>query len=151
MPPFIAIECQKLKFLFQSKDALKLKKVLQLKAQELFDIQLKESDESESDDDSKSSLNLKTRPKQRTSNALTHELKKARRSQLDVDSLLKKRMRALYKTLVEYTDETGRQLIVLFMEKPSKKFYPDYYEIIASPIDMKTIESNIKWERVSYL
>ena len=110
---------------------------------------MKESDESESDADSKNSLNIK-RPKQRTSNVLTHELKKARRSQLDDDSQLKKRMRALYKTLVEYTDEAGRPLIMLFMEKPSKKSYPDYYDVIANPIDMKTIESNIKWERVSH-
>ena len=128
---------------------MKLKKILQSKAQQLFDIHLKESDESESDDDSKNSLNIK-RPKQRTSNVLTHELKKARRSQLDDDSQLKKRMRALFKTLVDYTDETSRPLIMLFMEKPSKKSYPDYYDVIANPIDMKTIESNIKWERVCH-
>ncbi|CAG2166349.1 unnamed protein product [Oppiella nova] len=128
------------------KDALKLKKTLQLKAQEILNISLKDSDDSESDDDSKSSFAGK-RPKHKTSNPLTHELKKARRSQLDVDSQLKKRMRVLYKTLIDYTDESSRSLILLFMEKPSKKAYPDYYDIIANPIDMKTIETNIKWER----
>ena len=30
------------------------------------------------------------------------------------------------------------------MEKPSKKLYPDYYKVIAEPIDMVTIENNIK-------
>ena len=35
------------------------------------------------------------------------------------------------------------------MEKPSKKEYPDYYHIITEPIDMKTIESNIRNDRVS--
>ena len=126
---------------------MKLKKVLQTKAQEIFNITLKETDESDSDDDSKSNMSLK-KPKQRTPNALSHELKKARHSQLDVESQLKKRMRLLYRTLIDYSDESGRSLILEFMEKPPKKFYPDYYDIIANPIDMKTIESNIKYERV---
>ena len=30
------------------------------------------------------------------------------------------------------------------MEKPSKKDYPDYYEIIDNPIDMRTINEKIK-------
>jgi protein polybromo-1 len=38
----------------------------------------------------------------------------------------------------------GRDLIGVFMEKPSKKTYPDYYKIIQNPIDMITIEQNIK-------
>jgi hypothetical protein len=29
------------------------------------------------------------------------------------------------------------------MEKPSKKLYPDYYRVIAEPIDMITIKANI--------
>lgn len=32
----------------------------------------------------------------------------------------------------------------MFMEKPSKKLYPDYFQVIAEPIDMLTIEANIK-------
>ncbi|GBO14463.1 Protein polybromo-1, partial [Araneus ventricosus] len=44
-------------------------------------------------------------------------------------------------------DDDGRPLISVFMEKPSKKDYPDYYEIIANPIDMKTIDSNIKADK----
>lgn len=35
----------------------------------------------------------------------------------------------------------------MFMEKPSKKLYPDYYQIIAEPIDMLAIEANIKAEK----
>jgi protein polybromo-1 len=122
---------------------------LQAKVQEILNIRLKDSDDSESDDDSKNELNVKrSKPRKSLSSAMTHELKKARRSQLDVDSQLKKRMKILYRTLIEYTDETGRSLILLFMEKPSKKSYPDYYDIIANPIDMRMIETNIKWERV---
>ncbi len=122
---------------------------MQAKVQEILNIRLKDSDDSESDDDSKNELNVKrSKPRKSLSSAMTHELKKARRSQLDVDSQLKKRMKILYRTLIEYTDETGRSLILLFMEKPSKKSYPDYYDIIANPIDMRMIETNIKWERV---
>ncbi len=122
---------------------------MQAKVQEILNIRLKDSDDSESDDDSKNELNVKrSKPRKSLSSAMTHELKIARRSQLDVDSQLKKRMKILYRTLIEYTDETGRSLILLFMEKPSKKSYPDYYDIIANPIDMRMIETNIKWERV---
>jgi protein polybromo-1 len=37
--------------------------------------------------------------------------------------------------------------MLMFMEKPSKKIYPDYYDVIAKPIDMLTIQSNIKLEK----
>ena len=37
--------------------------------------------------------------------------------------------------------------MLLFMEKPSKKLYPDYYQIITEPIDMLAIEANIKAEK----
>lgn len=37
--------------------------------------------------------------------------------------------------------------MTLFWEKPSKKLYPDYYEVIQHPIDMNTIEQNIKTDR----
>lgn len=43
--------------------------------------------------------------------------------------------------------EDGRQPMLMFMEKPSKKLYPDYYKVIDSPIDMLTIEANIKAEK----
>lgn len=37
--------------------------------------------------------------------------------------------------------------MLAFMEKPSRKLYPSYYQVIAEPIDMLTIESNIKEEK----
>lgn len=43
--------------------------------------------------------------------------------------------------------EDGRQPMLMFMEKPSKKLYPDYYQVIAEPIDMLAIEANIKVEK----
>lgn len=37
--------------------------------------------------------------------------------------------------------------MLMFMEKPSKKLYPDYYKVIQEPIDMLTIENNIRSEK----
>lgn len=37
--------------------------------------------------------------------------------------------------------------MLMFMERPSKKLYPDYYKVIAEPIDMLTIEEKIKQEK----
>lgn len=41
--------------------------------------------------------------------------------------------------------------MALFMEKPSKKQYPDYYDVIQHPIDMITIENNIKNDKYGTL
>lgn len=57
---------------------------------------------------------------------------------------LKKRLQTLQRHLLEFTCSDGRQPMLLFMEKPSKKLYPDYYNVIEKPIDMLTIEANIK-------
>lgn len=45
--------------------------------------------------------------------------------------------------------EDGRKPMLAFMEKPSKKLYPEYYEIIAEPIDFLEIEAKIKAEQYS--
>lgn len=37
--------------------------------------------------------------------------------------------------------------MLMFMEKPSKKLYPDYYKVIQEPIDMLTIENSIRAEK----
>lgn len=37
--------------------------------------------------------------------------------------------------------------MLVFMEKPSKKLYPDYYQVIQEPIDLLTIEGKIKNEQ----
>ncbi|XP_046881152.1 polybromo 1, like isoform X1 [Hypomesus transpacificus] len=60
----------------------------------------------------------------------------------------KNRMKALYAAVIEAREEnTNRRLCDLFMVKPSKKDYPDYYKVIQEPMDLKTIEHNIRSER----
>lgn len=57
-------------------------------------------------------------------------------------------MKALYAAVTEAREAgTGRRLCDLFMVKPSKKDYPDYFKIIQEPLDMRTIEHNIRTER----
>ncbi|CAJ1050640.1 polybromo 1%2C like isoform X2 [Xyrichtys novacula] len=60
----------------------------------------------------------------------------------------KNRMKALYAAVIEAREAgTTRRLCDLFMVKPSKKDYPDYYKVILEPMDLKTIEHNIRNER----
>ncbi|XP_030585741.1 protein polybromo-1-like isoform X5 [Archocentrus centrarchus] len=60
----------------------------------------------------------------------------------------KNRMKALYAAVTEAREAgTNRRLCDLFMVKPSKKDYPDYYNVILEPMDLKTIEHNIRNER----
>ncbi|XP_049895246.1 polybromo 1, like isoform X3 [Epinephelus moara] len=60
----------------------------------------------------------------------------------------KNRMKALYAAVIEAREAaTNRRLCDLFMVKPSKKDYPDYYKVILEPMDLKTIEHNIRNER----
>jgi hypothetical protein len=54
-------------------------------------------------------------------------------------------MMAAYTALRGLRDEAdGRSLTEFFAEKPSKKLYPDYYEVIKAPIDLKVIRQRIK-------
>ena len=52
--------------------------------------------------------------------------------------------RILYNTLLKYENNAGINIIGMFMQKPSKKDYPDYYEVINHPIDMTMINEKIK-------
>lgn len=57
-------------------------------------------------------------------------------------------MKVLYAAVTEAREAgTNRRLCDLFMVKPSKKDYPDYYNVILEPMDLKTIEHNIRNER----
>uniref|UniRef100_A0A1A7XRQ9 Protein polybromo-1 n=2 Tax=Iconisemion striatum TaxID=60296 RepID=A0A1A7XRQ9_9TELE len=60
----------------------------------------------------------------------------------------KNRMKALLIAVTEAREAgTGRRLCDLFMVKPSKKDYPDYYKVILEPMDLRTIEHNIRSDK----
>lgn len=57
-------------------------------------------------------------------------------------------MKILFSAVLEAREPgTGRRLCDLFMFKPSKKDYPDYYKIILEPMDLKTVEQNIRTDK----
>ncbi|XP_044737785.1 protein polybromo-1 isoform X3 [Chrysoperla carnea] len=157
------------------KDAVKLQKIMQLKVQELLDIDQvnnisnathanakyhatytnnhKKSllhniiKDTESDCESEDSRGVRRgRPpkiRQSTPNPQTTPNSGGNSNKKD-NIPLKKRLHNISKFLIDYSCEDGRQPMLLFMEKPSKKLYPDYYQIIQEPIDVITIEANIK-------
>jgi protein polybromo-1 len=57
---------------------------------------------------------------------------------------LSKKLRALYSDMIKFKNPQGIEYIEMFMERPSKKLYPDYYAVIKDPMDMKTINERIK-------
>ncbi|GLH16320.1 ATP-dependent helicase brm, partial [Gryllus bimaculatus] len=116
------------------RDAVKLQKIMQAKVQELLDFD--QDSESEEDSDERGTKRKVGRRPLGTKMSRCREILP-----------LKKRLQLLFKCLVDYVQEDGRQPILMFMEKPSKKLYPDYFQVIAEPIDMLTIESNIKSDK----
>ncbi|KAJ0170793.1 hypothetical protein K1T71_013565 [Dendrolimus kikuchii] len=134
------------------KDAVKLQRIMQQRVQELLDIVQSSSSDDESLSSVKNQAQVQTpRPRGRprvnpltvpaSSPVLTPTL--SNKSNLP----LKKKLHYISKQLVEFTCSDGRQPMLLFMEKPSKKLYPEYYNVIDKPIDMITIEANIKNDR----
>ncbi|XP_076258471.1 protein polybromo isoform X4 [Rhynchophorus ferrugineus] len=130
------------------KDTIKLQKVMQAKVQELLDIDqvtLKKTNKlmKNSDVDSDMPVKKKTGPKPKNVSPLGTPL----RGRPPKDFVpLKKRLHALSKYMLDFTCEDGRQPMLAFMEKPSKKLYAEYYEVIEEPIDFLEIEAKIKAE-----
>ncbi|XP_054877286.1 protein polybromo-1 isoform X2 [Poeciliopsis prolifica] len=109
------------------KRALKLQHIQQMKRKELLQ---------KTDDDGDSMLSSATSD---TSSTKRKSHKK---------NTKKNRMKALLASVTEAREAgTGRRLCDLFMVKPSKKDYPDYYKIILEPMDLRTIDYNIRSEK----
>uniref|UniRef100_A0A1A8UWY3 Protein polybromo-1 n=1 Tax=Nothobranchius furzeri TaxID=105023 RepID=A0A1A8UWY3_NOTFU len=109
------------------KRALKLQHIQQMKRKELLQ---------RAEDDGDSMLSSATSD---TSSTKRKSYKKNTR---------KNRMKALLMAVTEAREAgTGRRLCDLFMVKPSKKDYPDYYKIILEPMDLRTIEHNIRSDK----
>ena len=63
-----------------------------------------------------------------------------------INDILVKFVNVICFTYIFQTDD-GRKPMLGFMEKPSRKLYPDYYEIISEPIDFLEIENKIRGEQ----
>ncbi|KAF0034954.1 hypothetical protein F2P81_012712 [Scophthalmus maximus] len=109
------------------KRALKLQHIQQMKRKELLQ---------RDDDDGDSMLSSATSD---TSSTKRKSHKK---------NTKKNRMKALFTSVTEAREAgTGRRLCDLFMVKPSKKDYPDYYKVILEPMDLRTIEHSIRSDK----
>uniref|UniRef100_A0A3Q3GZM9 Protein polybromo-1 n=1 Tax=Kryptolebias marmoratus TaxID=37003 RepID=A0A3Q3GZM9_KRYMA len=109
------------------KRALKLQHIQQMKRKELLQ---------RAEDDGDSMLSSATSD---TSSTKRKSYKK---------NTKKNRMKALLVAVTEAREAgTGRRLCDLFMVKPSKKDYPDYYKVILEPMDLRTIEHNIRSDK----
>ncbi|KAM4613208.1 protein polybromo-1-like [Polymixia lowei] len=109
------------------KRALKLQHIQQLKKKELLQ---------RDDDDGDSML----------SSAMSDTGSSKRKSHKK--NTKKNRMRSLFVAVTDAREAgTGRRLCDLFMVKPSKKDYPDYYKVILEPMDLRMIEHNIRSDK----
>ena len=59
-------------------------------------------------------------------------------------SKLAAKMKFLIKFVLQYQDSDGRVLSEPFLQLPTRRELPDYYEIIKKPIDLKRIQQRIK-------
>ncbi|XP_002020207.2 protein polybromo-1 [Drosophila persimilis] len=144
------------------KDALKMLKIMNAKlVEESLEETGDELEEEEGDDllepESFTSSNAQTekrkpgRPRiNSNSNSNTshtpNNSNSPKTNRIAINGAIKKKILAIQKCLVEYL-VGNRRPIELFMEKPPRKVYPDYYDIIQNPIDMSTIDHNIRTDR----
>ncbi|KAM7063505.1 protein polybromo-1 isoform 20-T28 [Molossus nigricans] len=121
------------------KRVLKLQQVMQAKKKELA-----RRDDIEDGDSMISSATSDTGSAKRKRNTLDSEMLGLRRLS-SKKNIRKQRMKILFNVVLEAREPgSGRRLCDLFMVKPSKKDYPDYYKIILEPMDLKIIEHNIR-------
>ncbi|XP_060740117.1 probable global transcription activator SNF2L2 [Tachysurus vachellii] len=57
---------------------------------------------------------------------------------------LTKQMSAIIETVINYRDGSGRQLSEVFVQLPSRKELPEYYELIRKPVDFKKIKDRVR-------
>ncbi|KAG7318319.1 hypothetical protein KOW79_018074 [Hemibagrus wyckioides] len=57
---------------------------------------------------------------------------------------LTKQMSAIIDTVINYRDGSGRQLSEVFVQLPSRKELPEYYELIRKPVDFKKIKERVR-------
>ncbi|XP_032893186.1 protein polybromo-1 isoform X2 [Amblyraja radiata] len=124
------------------KRVLKLQQVMQAKRKELA-----RREYTEDGDSMVSSVTSDTGSGKRKG-FLNSSNKKLERIGKKTETHLKHRLKVLYNTIIESRDlTTGRRYCELFLIRPSKKDYPDYYKVILEPIDLKILEHNIRNEK----
>ncbi|KAE9552456.1 hypothetical protein FO519_004341 [Halicephalobus sp. NKZ332] len=70
--------------------------------------------------------------------------RKRKREGARSDDPMQVHLTQMLETLINYTDSNGRQISIDFMQLPTRKELPEYYEIVNSPIDFFRIRKNMK-------
>nr|AML25530.1 ATP-dependent chromatin remodeler brahma [Euschistus heros] len=98
------------------------------------------------DDDEEEEVKTKKRGKRRRRGEDDEEdaSTSKRRKYSPSENKLRRRMRNLMNIVVKYTDSDSRVLSEPFMKLPSRHKYPDYYELIKKPIDIKRILAKVE-------
>lgn len=58
--------------------------------------------------------------------------------------VLTKKMKKIVDAVIKYKDGNGRQLSEVFIQLPSRKELPEYYELIRKPVDFRKIKERIR-------
>jgi len=61
-----------------------------------------------------------------------------------------KELVAVINTIQKYKREDGSQLAFIFIDKPPKSIYPDYYTLITQPIALKQIQNKLRKAEYNY-
>uniref|UniRef100_A0A7N8XDK7 Transcription activator BRG1-like n=1 Tax=Mastacembelus armatus TaxID=205130 RepID=A0A7N8XDK7_9TELE len=61
--------------------------------------------------------------------------------------ILTKKMKKIVDAVIKYKDRYGRQLSEVFIQLPSRKELPEYYELIRKPVDFRKIKERIRSHR----
>ncbi|KTW30746.1 hypothetical protein T552_00458 [Pneumocystis carinii B80] len=69
--------------------------------------------------------------------------KRTRMNVYNIEEILEEGQR-LFKAVQEAKDSSGRLISENFMRLPSKRLYPDYYELIEKPIALETIREKLR-------
>ncbi|XP_073809536.1 transcription activator BRG1 isoform X6 [Danio rerio] len=60
---------------------------------------------------------------------------------------LTKKMKKIVDAVIKYKENNGRQLSEVFIQLPSRKELPEYYELIRKPVDFRKIKERIRSHR----
>ena len=115
------------------KDGAKLQKLMNNKLEEL-----------EMDDDDNDDIAIADDGRSGCGSGSSHEVSSKLLTPKSPKEAMRKRMKMMYNSVLKYKSKEGIEIIGMFMEKPSRREYPDYYEVIANPIDMTTIDERIR-------
>ncbi|XP_063696880.1 protein polybromo-1 isoform X2 [Culicoides brevitarsis] len=142
------------------KDAEKMRKLLNQKLvdgsldQDDSDEENESEEEEESEEESSEDEQIIKKPTRKSSIASSTPAKPllpaSGSKSVANNPAMKKKLLAIHEHLIDFTVD-GRAICINFLEKPSKKLYPDYYKVIAEPIDMQIIENRITQDKYETL